>query len=87
MLHANGNGTCPYHTQKAVFDDVGEGVLANAYAGFNTSLFAYGQTGAGKSYSMVGYGKNSGIVPLAFNALFEKIESDPGACCVLCRVS
>jgi len=27
-------------------------------AGFNCSLFAYGQTGAGKSYSMVGYGNN-----------------------------
>ena len=26
--------------------------------GFNCSLFAYGQTGAGKSYSMVGYGNN-----------------------------
>lgn len=26
--------------------------------GFNCSLFAYGQTGAGKSYSMVGYGSN-----------------------------
>lgn len=26
--------------------------------GFNCSLFAYGQTGAGKSYSMVGYGPN-----------------------------
>ena len=30
----------------------------NPYAGYNTSLFAYGQTGAGKSYSMVGYGIN-----------------------------
>lgn len=27
-------------------------------SGFNCSLFAYGQTGAGKSYSMVGYGVN-----------------------------
>ena len=30
----------------------------NPYIGYNTSLFAYGQTGAGKSYSMVGYGIN-----------------------------
>ena len=28
------------------------------HKGFNCSLFAYGQTGAGKSYSMVGYGPN-----------------------------
>ena len=29
-----------------------------SFTGFNCSLFAYGQTGAGKSYSMVGYGAN-----------------------------
>ena len=29
-----------------------------SFLGFNCSLFAYGQTGAGKSYSMVGYGPN-----------------------------
>jgi hypothetical protein len=28
------------------------------FLGFNCSLFAYGQTGAGKSYSMIGYGVN-----------------------------
>ena len=36
------NGTGPWNPDK----------------GYNTSLFAYGQTGAGKSYSMVGYGIN-----------------------------
>lgn len=33
--------------------------------GFNCCLFAYGQTGAGKSYSMIGYESNKGIVPMA----------------------
>jgi len=66
-----------YDSQKDVFDDLGQGVLKNAYDGFNTSLFAYGQTGAGKSFSMVGYGNNKGIVPLAFEELFAKIEKDP----------
>lgn len=65
-----------YHNQMFVFNDVGKGVLANAYAGFNTSLFAYGQTGAGKSYSMVGYGVNKGIVPLTFEDLFKTIHED-----------
>jgi len=65
-----------YHNQMYVFNDVGKGVLKNAYEGFNTSLFAYGQTGAGKSYSMVGYGVNIGIVPLTFNDLFKTIKED-----------
>ena len=47
-----------YHSQRKVFDDLGQGVLDNAVQGFNCSLFAYGQTGSGKSYSMVGYGPN-----------------------------
>jgi kinesin family protein 1 len=40
----------------------------------------YGQTGAGKSYSMVGYGTDKGIVPLVLAELFERMSSnkDPG---------
>lgn len=36
------------------FDTFGQRVLDNAWNGFHCCLFAYGQTGAGKSYSMVG---------------------------------
>ena len=38
--------------------------------GFNCCLFAYGQTGAGKSYSMIGYESNRGIVPMACEKIF-----------------
>ncbi|KAJ1488928.1 P-loop containing nucleoside triphosphate hydrolase protein, partial [Baffinella frigidus] len=36
-----------FATQKTVFDDLGIGVLENAWSGYNVSLFAYGQTGSG----------------------------------------
>ena len=36
-------------------------------------MFAYGQTGAGKSYSMIGYGNNKGIVPQATAEIFRRI--------------
>jgi len=42
--------------------------------GYNCCLFAYGQTGAGKSYSMIGYGANRGIIPLACEEIFQKIK-------------
>lgn len=42
--------------------------------GFNCCLFAYGQTGAGKSYSMIGYESNRGIVPMACERIFEGIS-------------
>lgn len=41
-------------SQETVWQDLGMDVLDNAWKGFNVSLFAYGQTGAGKSHSMVG---------------------------------
>ena len=56
---------CEYASQKYVYEGLGVSVLNNALNGFNCCLFAYGQTGAGKSYSFVGYGTNKGIVPQA----------------------
>eukprot|EP00930_Biecheleria_cincta_P084034 TRINITY_DN73531_c0_g1_i1.p1 TRINITY_DN73531_c0_g1~~TRINITY_DN73531_c0_g1_i1.p1 ORF type:complete len:828 (+),score=192.69 TRINITY_DN73531_c0_g1_i1:80-2485(+) len=68
-----------YADQRYVFDTFGQRVLDNAWNGFHCCLFAYGQTGAGKSYSMVGYGKNKGIVPISCEEIFNRIgsESDP----------
>jgi hypothetical protein len=57
--------TDKYADQKLVFEQVGLEILSNAWEGYHCCLFAYGQTGAGKSYSMVGYGANKGIVPIS----------------------
>jgi hypothetical protein len=71
----------PEHcSQQMVWDDIGERVLKSAYEGFNVSLFAYGQTGAGKSYSMMGYpafpvGPTSGIIPIMCQEVFTKMEA------------
>ena len=37
-----------------VFSDLGQGVLDSAFEGYNACLFAYGQTSAGKTYTMMG---------------------------------
>lgn len=52
----------------------GKMVIENAFEGYHTCLFAYGQTGAGKSYSVVGYPGNRGIVPRACDEIFHRIE-------------
>lgn len=69
-----------YADQKIVFDTFGTKVLDNAWDGYHCCLFAYGQTGAGKSYSMVGYGANKGIVPMCCEEIFNRIgqNSDTG---------
>ncbi|KAG1707326.1 hypothetical protein DVH05_026518 [Phytophthora capsici] len=63
-------------SQKTVWEDIGIKVLEHAWNGFNVSLFAYGQTGAGKSFSMVGYGSDKGIIPKASEVIFERIEGN-----------
>ena len=45
--------TCDYLFFQ-VFKDLGIDVLNSAFDGYNACIFAYGQTGAGKSYSMMG---------------------------------
>ena len=42
----------------------------------SADLIAYGQTGAGKSYSMVGYGANKGIVPMSCAEIFRRIKTN-----------
>ena len=65
-----------YASNDTVYDDLGRGVLENAWNGFNCCLFAYGQTGAGKSYSMMGYGEDKGIIPKAMTEMFQRIEGN-----------
>lgn len=71
--------TSKYADQQRVYEDVGKEVLNNSFEGYNACLFAYGQTGAGKSYSMVGYGANKGIIVRACEEIFERIKhnTDP----------
>mmetsp|Transcript_104254 Transcript_104254/g.185262 ORF Transcript_104254/g.185262 Transcript_104254/m.185262 type:complete len:1108 (+) Transcript_104254:58-3381(+) len=65
-----------YADQQLVFDTFGKKILDNAWEGYHCCLFAYGQTGAGKSYSMVGYGVNKGIVPISCEEIFRRIEAN-----------
>lgn len=57
--------------EREVSRDLGQGVLENAWQGYNATLLAYGQTGWGKSYSMIGYGANRGLVPVVCKELFK----------------
>jgi hypothetical protein len=43
----------PEVTQREIFKDV-EPYITSVVEGFNATVFAYGQTGAGKTYTMVG---------------------------------
>ncbi|KAI7905643.1 uncharacterized protein BX663DRAFT_500459 [Cokeromyces recurvatus] len=68
-----------YADQNTVYNDLGEDLLNHAFDGYNCCIFAYGQTGAGKSYSMMGYGDDKGITPKTCCELFNRItdNTDP----------
>ena len=42
--------------------------------GYNASVFAYGATGAGKTYTMLGTEDQPGIMMLSIEELFRQIE-------------
>lgn len=65
--------------QEDVFVEV-EPILRSALDGHNVSIFAYGQTGTGKTYTMEGTNDRPGLVPRALEELFcrasvEKLAS------------
>ncbi|KAG8508288.1 LOW QUALITY PROTEIN: Kinesin-like protein KIF1B, partial [Galemys pyrenaicus] len=59
-----------YASQRQVYRDIGEEMLQHAFEGYNVCIFAYGQTGAGKSYTMMGKQEKEqqGIIPQARRA-------------------
>ncbi|XP_036410442.1 kinesin-like protein KIF1A isoform X6 [Megalops cyprinoides] len=65
-----------YASQQIVYRDIGEEMLLHAFEGYNVCIFAYGQTGAGKSYTMMGRQEKDqqGIIPLLCEDLFTKIN-------------
>jgi hypothetical protein len=49
-------------------------MIQDAVAGYNSTLFAYGATGSGKSYSMIGSEKEDGIMQRAIEDVFDLVE-------------
>lgn len=67
-----------YSTQEEVFESMVLPIVDETLAGFNCTIFAYGQTGTGKTHTMEGdiyCPENAGIVPRSVKAILEKLES------------
>ncbi|XP_037953277.1 kinesin-like protein unc-104 isoform X3 [Teleopsis dalmanni] len=65
-----------FSTQEMVYKDIGEEMLQHSFDGYNVCIFAYGQTGAGKSYTMMGKQEEhqEGIIPMICKDLFNRIH-------------
>ncbi|KAF2205906.1 kinesin family protein-like protein [Delitschia confertaspora ATCC 74209] len=77
--------------QNIVYEEVVAPILDEVLDGFNCTIFAYGQTGTGKTYTMSGdisdilpLPDNAGIIPRVLYNLFKKLESEESENSVKC---
>uniref|UniRef100_A0ABI7W0G0 Kinesin-like protein n=1 Tax=Felis catus TaxID=9685 RepID=A0ABI7W0G0_FELCA len=63
----------PRASQQDVFQEV-QALITSCIDGFNVCIFAYGQTGAGKTYTMEGTPENPGINQRALQLLFSEVQ-------------
>lgn len=65
---------CTADTQ-TIYDEMVRPLVASVLDGFNGCVFAYGQTGTGKTHTMEGTAEHEGIIPRAFRHIWAHIEN------------
>eukprot|EP00659_Diplonema_papillatum_P014296 gene14296-21926_t len=67
--------------QKDIFDQFITPMIESVLAGFNSTIFAYGQSGSGKTFTMTGVPDSkelAGAIPRSFDFIFSHIKSNSG---------
>jgi len=65
-------------SQECIFDECGAPILKSLIDGYNGTILAYGQTGAGKTYTMTGTTENyvqRGLIPRMISQLYKEIAN------------
>uniref|UniRef100_T1JLH8 Kinesin-like protein n=1 Tax=Strigamia maritima TaxID=126957 RepID=T1JLH8_STRMM len=65
-------------TTEQIYNEIAYPLVEGVLEGYNSTVFAYGQTGCGKSFSMQGVvvpPTQRGIIPRSFEHIFEAIET------------
>ncbi|XP_038988983.1 LOW QUALITY PROTEIN: kinesin-like protein KIN-5A [Phoenix dactylifera] len=74
----------PTSKQKDLFDQAVSPIVNEVLEGYNCTIFAYGQTGTGKTYTMEGGGRktrngefpsDAGVIPRAVRRIFDILEA------------
>lgn len=60
--------------QNEVYECIGQPLLNSALEGYNATIFAYGATGCGKTYTITGNSQHPGVLFLAMRDLFGRID-------------
>nr|XP_056722599.1 kinesin-like protein KIF19 [Euleptes europaea] len=68
----------PAASQKEVYVRTTKNLIEGVISGYNATVFAYGPTGAGKTYTMLGLDAEPGIYVRTLHDLFSAIEATSG---------
>ena len=62
--------------QQVVYDESAFPLVESVIEGYNGTIFAYGQTGCGKTHTMLGTPDSPGIIPGCFKHIFGYIDGN-----------
>uniref|UniRef100_A0A6N2KYN2 Kinesin motor domain-containing protein n=1 Tax=Salix viminalis TaxID=40686 RepID=A0A6N2KYN2_SALVM len=82
-LNVGRAGFWPKAQQRSIYDQAIAPIVDEVLEGFNCTVFAYGQTGTGKTYTMEGGKRNkggdlpaeAGVIPRAIRQIFDTLEA------------
>ncbi|XP_034384092.1 centromere-associated protein E isoform X3 [Cyclopterus lumpus] len=64
-------------TTNQLYQDIAKPLVVSTVEGYNGTVFAYGQTSSGKTFTMMGSDRNHGVIPLAVEDVFQTIQNCP----------
>ncbi|XP_034755782.1 centromere-associated protein E [Etheostoma cragini] len=82
----NGNSTKSFgfdrvftsdETTNQLYQEIAKPLVVSSVEGYNGTIFAYGQTSSGKTFTMMGSSRSPGVIPLAVEEVFQSIKKFP----------
>ncbi|XP_046871866.1 centromere-associated protein E isoform X4 [Hypomesus transpacificus] len=64
-------------TTDQLYQELAKPLVVSAVEGYNGTIFAYGQTSSGKTFTMMGSDLIPGVIPLAMEDVFQTIKNWP----------
>ncbi|XP_011609555.2 centromere-associated protein E isoform X4 [Takifugu rubripes] len=64
-------------TTNHLYQSIAKPLVVSTVQGYNGTIFAYGQTSSGKTFTMMGGGHIPGVIPLAVEDVFQTIKNCP----------
>jgi centromeric protein E len=71
------NVFAPYDQNHKIYDGSAKRLVRRVMQGYHGTVFAYGMTGTGKTFSMQGTATSPGVIPLAITDIFSFIRETP----------